>query len=46
MSNKEKKLYTCTITITDGEQTETEEFCVEANSFEEAVWNIKRDLDI
>ena len=44
--HKEKKLYKCTITITDGEQTEEQDFYVEAHSFEEATENIKADLDI
>ena len=44
--HKEKKLYKCTITITDGEQTEEQDFYVEAYSFEEATENIKADLDI
>ena len=46
IGNKEKKLYKCTITITDGEQTEEQDFYVEAYSFEEATENIKADLDI
>lgn len=41
-----EKLYKCTITITDGEQVEEQDFYVEANSFEEAIENIKNDLDI
>ena len=44
--HKEKKLYKCTITITGGEQTEEQDFYVEAYSFEEATENIKADLDI
>lgn len=44
--HKEKKLYKCTITITDGEQTEEQDFYVEAYSFGEATENIKADLDI
>ena len=44
--HKEKKLYKCTITITDGEQTEEQNFYIEAYSFEEATENIKADLDI
>lgn len=44
--HKEKKLYKCTITITDGEQSEEQDFYVEAYSFEEAMENIKADLDI
>lgn len=44
--HKEKKLYKCTITITDGEQTEEQDFYMEAYSFEEATENIKADLDI
>lgn len=44
--NTEKKLYKCTITITDGEQTEEQDFYIEAYSFEEATENIKADLDI
>ena len=41
--HKEKKLYKCTITITDGEQTEEQDFYVEAYSFEEATENIKNE---
>lgn len=41
-----KNLYRCTITITDGEETEEQDFYVEAASFEEAVENVKNDLDI
>lgn len=40
------KTYKCTISITDGEQTEEQDFYVEAKSFEEAVKNIQNDLDI
>ena len=40
------KLFTCTISVTDGEQTETEDFRVEAESFEEAVAKVKSDLGI
>lgn len=43
---KELKTYKCTISITDGEQTEEQDFYVEAKSFEEAVENIQNDLDI
>lgn len=40
------KTYKCTISITDGEQTEEQDFFVEAESFEDAVAIIKSDLDI
>lgn len=43
---EELKTYKCTISITDGEQTEEQDFYVEAKSFEEAVENIQNDLDI
>ena len=39
-------MYKCTISITDGEQTEEQDFYVEAETFEEAVEKIKSDLDI
>ena len=42
----EMKTYKCTISITDGEQTEEQDFFVEAESFEDAVAMIKSDLDI
>ena len=42
----EMKTYKCTISITDGEQIEEQEFFVEAESFEDAVEMIKSDLDI
>lgn len=42
----ELKMYKCTISITDGEQTEEQDFYVEAENFEEAVEKIKSDLDI
>ena len=44
--NKQKKLYKCTISITDKEQVEEQDFYIEAYSFEEAVKNIKTDLNI
>ena len=40
------KLYKCTITITDGEQTNKQDFYVEAESFDEAVEKVKSDLDL
>lgn len=43
---EELKTYKCTISITDGEQTEEQDFYVEAETFEEAVEKIKSDLDI
>ena len=47
LDNEEKlKTYKCTISITDGENTEEQDFYVEAKSFDEAVENIKNELDI
>ena len=48
VSNEEVKMktYKCTISITDGEQIEEQDFYVEAESFEDAVAMIKSDLDI
>lgn len=40
------KLYKCIVIVTDGEQTEEQIFYVEAESFEEAVENVKSDFDI
>ncbi len=42
----EFKMYKCTISITDGEQTEEQDFYIEAENFEEAVEKIKSDLNI
>ena len=42
----ELNMYRCTISITDGEQTEEQDFYVEAETFEEAVEKIKSDLAI
>lgn len=38
--------YKVTITIESNEESETMEFWVEANSFDEAVENVKNELDI
>ena len=38
--------YKVTIMIESNEETETMEFWVEADSFEEAVENVKNELDI
>lgn len=38
--------YKVTITIESNEEMETMEFWVEANSFEEAIENVKNELDI
>lgn len=38
--------YKVTITIESNEENETMEFWVEANSFEEAIENVKNELDI
>ena len=38
--------YKVTLTIESNEEMETMEFWVEANSFEEAVENVKREFDI
>lgn len=38
--------YKVTITIESNEEMETMEFWVEADSFEEAVANVKNELDI
>ena len=38
--------YKVTITIESNEETETMEFWVEADSFEEAVEDVKNELDI
>lgn len=40
------KEFYVTLTVSDGEETKTINFLVEAKSFEEAVENIKADLDI
>lgn len=40
------KDYKATIIIESNEEMETMEFWVEANSFEEAVENVKNELDI
>ena len=45
-NEEELKTYKCTISITDGENTEEQDFYVEAKSFDEAVENIKNELDI
>lgn len=41
-----KNLYRCTITITDGEEEWEQDFYTEAESFDDAIENIKYDLDI
>lgn len=38
--------YKCTISVTDGEQVTSQDFYVEAESFEEAVAKVQSDLDI
>ena len=38
--------YKVTLIIEGNEESETVEFWVEANSFDEAVENVKRELDI
>lgn len=38
--------YKCTISVTDGEQVSSQDFYVEAESFEEAVAKVQSDLDI